>query len=66
MAQAEREYAVGRPYVVTTVAKVFGRRVESRYKDTTYVYEYGQIMVRVPNEFIGRRVKVTMIIEPVE
>ena len=59
-------WVVGRPYVVSTVAKVYGRRVESRYKDTTYVYEYGQIMVRVPNELVGKRVKVTMIIEPVE
>ena len=59
-------WVVGRPYVVSTVAKVYGRRVESRYKDAKYVYEYGQIMVRVPNELVGKRVKVTMIIEPVE
>ena len=66
MPSAVDGYVVARPYVVSTIVKVWGRRVESQYKDTKYVYEYGQVTVRVPNELVGRRVKVTLIIEPVE
>jgi len=37
---------------------------KKRYKDKEYSYDYGQITVKLPREFIGRKVRVIVI--PIE
>ena len=54
----------GKRLVIESVVTVFRKRTTSYRNGKKYEYEYGEATIRVPKEFIGKKIRVIMIVEP--